>query len=247
MSSHARAAEAASLLVAARRAGTRLAALPESCGPASLAEAEAIQDATLAALGERPGAWKVGRNEGNLFTAPIPTGAVQEASAAPLRLPRGTRIELELALRFRAATPLASLPMEALPGLCDLVLLYEIVVARIDEAAGSLQRIADCLANHLVVVGPPTGAWGWEEVERPRARLELDGAEIGALDGGHPALPLAPLLEAWRARRAPMGAAAGEIVTLGSLTGAPFVPDAGGRYRGEVAGRGALALEISVD
>src|SRR4051812_22278363 len=50
--------EAATLLVAAR-SGHPLAALPESCRPATLEEAHAIQEAVAAKLRDRIAGWKV--------------------------------------------------------------------------------------------------------------------------------------------------------------------------------------------
>src|SRR6266403_4587343 len=52
--------QAAGLLAEARRNGQRLDALPESCRPATLADAHAIQEATALRLGEAVAGWKVG-------------------------------------------------------------------------------------------------------------------------------------------------------------------------------------------
>jgi 2-keto-4-pentenoate hydratase len=51
-------AEAARLLVAARRSGERPAELPGRCRPSSVGEAHAIQDAVATELAERVGAFK---------------------------------------------------------------------------------------------------------------------------------------------------------------------------------------------
>ena len=52
--------QAASLLIEARRTGVLLDGLPDACRPQNLDQAHAIQDATVAALGDAVAGWKVG-------------------------------------------------------------------------------------------------------------------------------------------------------------------------------------------
>ena len=64
-----RAAQAASLLLAARASGAWLESLPESLTPQSVADAYLVQDAVIARIGPA-GGWKVGARG----TAATPTG-----------------------------------------------------------------------------------------------------------------------------------------------------------------------------
>ena len=66
-------AQAAELLVAARRTGQLLDALPDACKPRTLEDAIAIQDATLAALGETVAGWKAALVGGRVQTRPDAT------------------------------------------------------------------------------------------------------------------------------------------------------------------------------
>jgi 2-keto-4-pentenoate hydratase len=224
----------AAAALAAARNGPAIAGL--SPAPQTLAEAEAIQMATLAAMGMRRGGWKLGRANGIIFSAPMPAGPIDEAEPV-LTLPSGTRIELEIALRFRAAPPPAPLTPEALPELTDLVVLFEFVRTRLATPPAVLDRIADCVSNDRVVAVTAPGPWSVAILEKlPRVQLLQDDVEIAAHQGTHPAAPLEPLLAAWDARRAGAGLsiAAGEVLTLGSLTGVLPVPEGGVRYLGRI-------------
>jgi 2-keto-4-pentenoate hydratase len=240
---------AATLLAAARQAGTTLPGLPPDAMPQSLAEAEAVQRATFAALGLAVGGWKVGRAGPVVNSAPMPPPIPADA---PLKLARGTIIEFELALRFRrdlTAAEVARLTRDSLPALADLVPLFEWVQFRYAGAAApaDLEKVADCVSNGGFTIGAPTGPWGWNGVENPSVRLLRDGEEVATHTGPHRAMPLAQLIEAWQARVAAEGAGVreGQVITLGSLTGLLPVPEAGCTWRGEVAGRGALEARIA--
>src|SRR5262245_33374252 len=99
-------AQAAELLVAARRTGKLLDALPASCKPQALEDAFAIQDATLAALGETVAGWKVALVNGRVVRGAImasrmfESGARVPAASMPMR-----GIEAEIAFRFERDLP----------------------------------------------------------------------------------------------------------------------------------------------
>ncbi|NKC32358.1 hypothetical protein [Falsiroseomonas selenitidurans] len=248
----ARIAGAAALLADIRR-GRRapLAGLPAGLQPADIAEATAIQDATLAALGWGIAGWKVGRTFDQPIAAPLPAPTVAPLGTAPLHLPLGAGMELEVAFRLRQgldAAALAALQPADVPGLADLVLLFEFVETRFaaDHPATDLEKLADCVSNGSTVYGPATGAWGWADAESLAMRLAVDGIEVARHEGPHRAMPLAELVAAWRDRCLASGHApqAGEVVTLGSQTGLLPVPAAGGTLRGEMTGRGSLECRI---
>ena len=226
----------AAAVLAAARGGSAIAGL--SPAPQTMADAEAIQLATLTALGVRRGGWKLGRAQDRIFSAPMPAGPVDEAEPV-LTLPACTRIEFEIALRFRVALPPAPLTLEALPDLADPVVLFEFVRTRLSATPATFDRIADCVSNERVVAVASTAPWSPAMLETlPLVQLFQDGTEIARHQGAHPAAPLVPLLAAWQARCAAAGLtiAAGEIVTLGTLTGVLPVPPEGAQYLGRVDG-----------
>lgn len=224
---------------------------PELC-PENIAEAEAMQLVTYAALGWNIAGWKVGRTRGQSIAAPLPGATVTAVSNAPLHLPIGCAMELEVALRLRQgldATQLAALQPADLPTLADAVILFEFCESRfIDHRkASDLEKLADCVTNGSCVFSPATGAWTWPDVETLEMRLSVDGIEVARHAGPHRAAPLAELVAAWRDRCLAIGhlPPAGEVITLGSQTGMLPVPAAGGLLLGEWVGRGSLACQIA--
>ncbi|MFC7734330.1 hypothetical protein ACFQX4_00470 [Roseomonas sp. GCM10028921] len=245
---------AAAGLLAAARDGAALPGLPQALRPITLDAAEAIQHATFAALGERIGGWKLGRQLGHVFSAPIPASRIlADPGEAPVPMPAARFIELEVALRFHgdvAPAAAAALRPEDLPGLARLATLFELVQPRFEPSAepGPLDRIAECVGNHGAALRESPQPWSFEELDAPPpVRLLQDGRAIAERDGPHVAAPLRPLFEAWIARlgREGRGIAVGEVVTFGSLTGMPPVPPEGALYRGEIGGMGPLLLTVA--
>ncbi|NGM23813.1 hypothetical protein G3576_27645 [Roseomonas stagni] len=249
----ARIAGAAALLADIRRGRReKPEGLPAELRPADQAEAEAVQIATYAALGWSIAGWKVGRANAHVFAAPLPDAAVAPVSDKPIRLPLHSGMELEVALRLtRALTSaeLATLTPAALPEMAEMVMLFELVETRYAPGAkpSDLEKIADIVSNGSCVVGPSVGPWSWADVENAAMRLTVDGIEVAKHEGPHRAMPIAPLIEAWRDRCLAIGhePKAGEVVTLGSLTGLLPVPAAGGVLHGEFAGRGTLTITVA--
>src|SRR5437870_10167266 len=98
---------AVALFIEARRTGHLLEALPASCQPATLDDAYAIQEATVAALGDTIAGWKVGAPidgqvvwgvllRSRMLTSPARISAAQ----VPLR-----GVEAEIAFRFERDLP----------------------------------------------------------------------------------------------------------------------------------------------
>jgi 2-keto-4-pentenoate hydratase len=256
LSREARIAGAAALLADIRRGRRdKPDGLPPELRPADQAEAEAVQLATYAALGWSIAGWKVGRANAHVFAAPLPDAAIAPVSDKVLKLPLHSGMELEVALRLTRAIPgpeLATLTADALPGLAEMVMLFELVETRYAPAAkpSDLEKIADIVSNGSCVVGPSVGpqggGWSWADVEGAAMRLTVDGIEVAKHAGPHRAIPIAPLIEAWRDRCLAIGhePKAGEVITLGSLTGLLPVPAAGGVLHGEFAGRGTLTITV---
>lgn len=245
--------EAAADLLARARAGHALNGIPEALRPQSLGEAEAVQNATLSAMREGVGGWKVGRHGGVVFSAPIPASRLlTDPVHAPIALPAERFIELELALRFRQAVSpadVATLIPGDLTGLTTVATLFEFVRSRFLPSAetGPLDRIADCVANDGALVRATLMPFTLEMLDEPPAvTLMQDGTAISRRTGPHVAAPVVPLIEAWiaRIRQEGRGIAAGEVVTLGSLSGMPPIPAAGASYLGEIDGFEPLRCTI---
>ncbi|WP_458096598.1 hypothetical protein [Roseomonas sp. WA12] len=245
----------AGTLLARARTGDAIAGLPDTLRPKTMDAAEAIQHATLTALGDRPGGWKVGRLEGQVFTAPIPAAHIvaqpegkEGVSFRPERF-----IELELALVFRrgcTAADMASLVLGDLPDLATPATLLEFVRPRFlpDARVTALERIADCMANQGAMLTPTLMPWRLEDLDlMGTAILSQDGEVISRRDGAHVAAPVVPLIDALldRLRRGNRGIAAGEVFTLGSLSGMPPIPAAGAEYLGEVGQLTPLTCRVA--
>jgi 2-keto-4-pentenoate hydratase len=253
MLSEARVAGATALLIDIRQGRhAPTPGLPAALRPRDLQEAEAIQLSTYTEMGWNIAGWKVGRTGPNFFAAPMPHVATTPMAEAPLHLPPGTGVELEVAVRLRQdldGGALAALRPEDLPEIADLVLLFEFVNSRF--VAGTppdeLDKIADGVGNVGAAFSPPVGAWNWADINTLSMRLLIDDAEVARHDGPHRHAPLFQLVEAWRRRCLAMGHAprAGEVVTFGSLTGVQPLPAAGCTLRGELAGRGSLLCHIA--
>lgn len=247
--------EAAGRTLAAARTGEALEGLPEPMRPRDLAGAEAIQHATLAALGEGIGGWKVGRHGGHPCSAPFPaSGVAEDAGDLSVALPAGSLIELEIAIRFHATVPpvgIAALRPEDLPGLADIATLFEFVQQRFTPTAatGPLDRIAECLGNNGGAVRTGGPAWSMAMLDAPPVtRLSQGGAVLARHEGPHVAVPIRPLVETWIARlaREGLGIEAGQVLTFGSLTGLQPIPADGAAYLGEVEGLAPLHCAVHV-
>jgi 2-keto-4-pentenoate hydratase len=237
---------AAADFLARARTGPALAGLPGTVRPSSLEEAEAIQHATLVAMGEHCGGWKLGRHGGMVFSAPIPASHLfADPGSDSVALPADRFIELELAIRFHtaiAAADLSSMAPGDLTGAAELATLFEFVRSRFQPSAetGPLDRIADCVANEGAMVRTTPTPWTLDMLDSPPAvTLIQDGTVIARREAGpHVAAPVLPLIEAWiaRRRREGGGIAEGEVVTFGSLSGMPPIPTEGASYIGQIDG-----------
>jgi hypothetical protein len=246
--------EAAAALLAGARTGAALDGLPEALRPASLAEAEAMQNATLAALGETCGGWKLGRQGEVIFAAPIPASHIlPDPADGAIPMPAARFIELELAIRFHqpvAPEAMAGLRPEDLPVLAHIGTLFELVQPRFAPSAPitPLDRIAECLANHGAAIRTAATPWTLALLDAPPpVRLSQNEGVIATREGPHVATPIRPLIEAWIARlaREQRGIAAGEVLTFGSLSGMPAIPQEGADYLGEIEGLPPLALTVA--
>jgi 2-keto-4-pentenoate hydratase len=219
-------AAAARLLSEARRSAPQLDALPdalpESCSPATLDDAHAIQEATAAQLGEAIGGWKVGAAlEGGIARGALLASRMHASDA---RLPAARMpllgVEAEIAFRLDRDLPARdtdytyeefAAAVTALPGI-------EVVDSRFRgyPNAPLLDRIA-------VVCGAPQPRWREIDLESLAVELSIDGRTIVRHAGGHPTKdPLLPAVALINDLRTRAGVRAGQILTTGSYTGLNF-------------------------
>jgi 2-keto-4-pentenoate hydratase len=221
--------QAAGLLVEARRTGRLLDGLPEACRPASVAEAEAIQTAVIAALGAPIAGWKVATLNGEVMGGAILASRV---FASPARVPgestplRG--VEAEIAFRFNRDMPARPRPYdyaevaEAVTALAAI----EIVDSRFRHYRNTplLDKAADCISNGGFVAGTLQPAWRSLDLAKVAVTLMIDGKLAISKIGGHPTGdPLLPAVALVNARRSGAGVHAGQIMTTGTYTGLTFV------------------------
>lgn len=220
-------------LCLARRDGRRVP--PALLQPADLAEAYAIQDATLAAIGPI-GGWKVGaRGPGEEPTcAPLPAEGLLPDGAllqGPTWRLRG--IEVEVGFRLGVDLPARAAPYtrEDLARAMESVLpVIEVVESRLADwlGAGSQAQLADLLSHGALVLGrrqPFEPAWF--DLRQVEAELRFDDRIVAHTVGEHPS-PDAGSLLAWLANHCSargVGLKAGQVVTSGSCTGLLFASE----------------------
>ena len=234
-----KATQAARLLLAVRRGGPRLGALPPALVPPTLSGAYAIQLALLQEMRSDIAGWKAtlfGGDDG--ACAPLAANAVVDAPAytqvldPPLHDPVPYAIEAEVAFRLGrdlpALAPGAHYGREAV---CDAVVsahaVIEVVASRYldPDAVSKLERVADQLLNSLLVVGPSCPDWQSLSLGALPLELRVQGHPVFQGRGGHPqGDPLVPLV--WLANHLSThgrGLRAGELITTGSCCGVQLV------------------------
>src|SRR4051812_22938990 len=99
--------DAARLFIDARRTNRLLDALPPPCQPATVDEAHAIQDATVAALGETVAGWKVAAPiDGQIVRGVLLRSRVFDSTArVPAAMVPLQGVEAEIAFRFKRDLP----------------------------------------------------------------------------------------------------------------------------------------------
>ncbi len=222
----------AKLLLAARRGGGPIDAVPAELMPATAEEAYAVQDAVAPALGAIAG-WKVGAASPTAEPNAAPLFA-DFVAAGPARWPasafRVRGIEGELAFRFGASLPPRRTPYgedEVWAAVDTLHPAIELVDSRFADfrTMDKVALLADNQSNGAFCWGTAVRDWRGVDFLRQPASLMIDGREVASAVGGNAAGHPRRLL-AWlahhRARRG-RGIAAGDIVTTGTHTGLMFL------------------------
>ena len=243
----------AELLLAARRTGRPIEALPATLIPATADAAYAVQDSVAAALGAIAG-WKVGAASATAEPNCAPLFAASVA-ASPARWPaaryRLRGIEGELAFRFGRRLPPRAAPYgedEVWAAIDTLHPAIELVESRFADfgAMDKLALLADFGSNGAFCYGAAARDWRAVDFLRQPAVLTIDGQEVASAIGGNAAGHPRRLL-AWlanhRATRA-NGIAAGDIVTTGTHTGLVFT-EPGATVTVRFAGLGEASLTLT--
>ncbi len=236
-------AQAAELLVAARRTGKLLDALPDACKPRTLEDAVAIQDATLAALGETVAGWKAALVGGRVVRGAIMASRVFESGArvAAATMPL-LGIEAEIAFRFERDLPPGGHSYEDVAAAVSAFAAIEIVDSRFrsHHDVTEQERNADFVTNGGFVRGPSAAGWRTLDLTNIAVTLTIGGQEVVKRNGGHAAGD--PFLPAFAlANDLPGGIKAGQFVTTGTYTGLT-VAKPGQTVVVEFAGVGAVEV-----
>lgn len=224
-------AAATQLLLDARRTRKLLRELPPECRPGNSAEAYAIQDAVVAALGPI-GGWKVGAGSdvAEPNCSPLPASLIFSGShsfSSRLHPLRG--IEGEIGVRLNRDLPPKAEPYsipDVIAAVGSIHPTIEIVESRfVDrEKVDSLSTLADAGSNGALVYGE--GRTDNLAIDQASQLFDLyfDTKRIVELVGGNSAGNIWRLV-AWLANHAASrcgGLRAGQVITTGSCTGVAY-------------------------
>lgn len=240
-------AEAAALLVAARRDGQPLADLPPGLQPTTVAQAYAIQDEVLRTHGEI-GGWKVAPADAEPRCAPIPARHIRSspASFTAQELPR-PEAEIEIALTLGRDLPPRATPYtvdDVRAAIATVHPAIEILNSRFTDrkAVSALTAAADSQSNAAVVLGEGRPDGTGLEFAEVAMRLRLNGAEAAYTPGGAATAVVLSAL-AWLANHAAArcgGLKAGQVIITGARLGPTAV--AGMSVDAEAEGLGTVSL-----
>jgi 2-keto-4-pentenoate hydratase len=223
-------AEAAALLVAARRTRSRIPLLPASCRPTTVPDSHAIQDAVTAALGTSVGAFKANAPAGSAPTrGVIYTPTVHTSpSRIPAALVPQCGVEGEVAFVFRADLPprATAYSREEVAAVLDACAAIEVVSSRYadPDAASMIDKLADCISNGAFVHGSVLKDWRALALGKLKVTLTVNGTPVVEQIGGHPTGdPLGIAVVLVEMMRDAGGVKAGQFVTCGSCTGLRYL------------------------
>lgn len=243
--------EAARLLVAARREGQRLEAMPLDAQPANFAEAAAIQNATVRLLGETVTAYKVaGATPEAAMWAPIlgsrfmPSPGSFAVSAVPL-----LGVEAEIAYRLNDDITAAdrAMTMAEFDARTTIVPAIEVVDTSFlsYDDTPVLQRAADLMSNGGLVYGEPWPEGSKEDLTKLAIKLYAGEALICDTVGGHANKdPRIPALAFIQAPGRPDHLPRGTLITAGSYTGLLYAKP-GDKVTARFAGYGEVSVTFS--
>jgi len=253
-------AKAAKLLIAARREGQKMDALPADAEPANLGDAYAIQDAIIEQFGLPPAGWKVALTNDEAMQR----AGANEPAAGPLFAPHigsGPGVidrhadcvagfECEFAFRLASGLPASGAPYEAADVKDAIESMHpaiEVVGARIANrpALGVRGTVADHAGNFSVVLGNPVPDWAALDLAQCAVRHCVDGNEIAASSGanvlGNPLNALAWLANHLAGRGRELEA--GHLIITGAATG-PLPGPQGSTITGDFGALGVVEVRF---
>ena len=223
-------ANAAAVLVKARRGGALPTDLPAECRPASVADAHAIQDAVTDALGKPVGAFKaMAPANGDATRGIIYADTIHRS---PARIPTAEvpqcGVEGEVAFVFRRDLPARSAPYsrDEVAAAVDACAAIEVVTSRYQnsDAVTNLEKLADSISNGAFVHAVPSTDWRGLELGKLTVTLTVNGEAVLEQAGGHPTGdPLGVAVALANMMRTKSGVRAGQFVTCGSCTGLRYL------------------------
>jgi 2-keto-4-pentenoate hydratase len=246
--------QAAHHLLAARKAKTPGATMPESYRPADADGALAIQERVLELLGETIGGWKCGTP--NPLTGPIvaaiPASAILRSRLCAVPGAKGL-IEPEIAFVIAhdmppRATPYSDAEIRAAIGEARLVV--ELITTRYADKASAtpFEVLADAYNNHGLFIGPVIPNVLDHSLERLHVTIRTAADVLFDKESGHPSgHPMKGftwLVHFINSRG--QGLKAGEIVTTGSYAGIVEAP-LGVSIQVKLNSLGSLELELITD
>ena len=233
----------AAKLVAARRAGQRI-TLSAAETPRSFAEGFALQDAVVAALGQRPIGWKLLVADGTPIFAPI-LASDEVTDGGTWRVIGGqpAGIEVEIAFRMGATMPETATRDQILDAVASAHVVFELCQSRIADPANAPRHVglADCVSNAGVVVGDAISGWRSMDMRDAPGRLLVDGKlhmEGKSVDPFH-ILSMVPAALATRGK----ALEAGQVVITGSLVGMNWL-EGSHALEGLIDGCGRVACRL---
>jgi 2-keto-4-pentenoate hydratase len=240
-------AKAGRLLAEARISGVPIERLPEDCRPASVAEANAVGDATAALLGEPLGGWKISflfKPRQAPWLTPLFASRILDAGDGavvdiPLSLTPSLCIEPEITFRVLRDLPPRERPYDAgeVAGAVIACPSFEVVDTRYDTSRRSIRQMIDggqradgslsifeLFADHQTsgAFVPGAGVAGWRDYDFREVPVTMtaDGAEIVSSVGGHAfGDPFLPLVVLANIMRRRQGLVTGQLLATGSFTG----------------------------
>ncbi|MEM7404660.1 MAG: 2-keto-4-pentenoate hydratase [Pseudomonadota bacterium] len=248
---------AARLLVAHRRSGVRLEALPEALVPQTEADGYQIQDLTVTCFGERVVAWKIGathpNSQASLGTSgPVAarlysTGVIEGSATLPDRLLiRG--LEAEYAFLMDADLPPRDTPYsreEVINAVASVHPSIEVVDTRFTAVQAGATVIADSVGDSSWIYGEGTENVRDLDMRNAQVIMEVNGEAVVAGNGtqvlGDPVTSLMWLANDHARQRE--GLRAGQFVTTGSCTGLYKAPE-GCSARATFAGLGEVSVQF---
>ncbi len=206
--------------------------LPDDLRPGSMADAIAVQAATMRQIGPI-GGWKVGAATpyAEPTAAPLPASGVKPSPVLAVARMRAT--ECEISFTFGKSLPPRDAPYdraEVLVAIASCQAAIEVVDPRFTSRDGldELTKLADLGIHGSLAVGKPVERWTPDMFATLPVIMAVDGVKrrelVGSNPGGSDLVRLLVWLANSDAARAVGGIAAGQVVTTGSWTGLMLTP-----------------------